>query len=1254
MQSKISLLFSFALLLSTSLGGCNCGETPPDVDANITRRDAGRIDSQGLDAASGQDNTVGTDSASDEDANTGNDAATGSDSAVTTDATGSDDASEEQDATGSDDASGEQDAASGSDAASSCPSVGACAQQGATRCDGNAVQTCEAQDGCLLWSDAVGCVDGESCSNGQCSSACTPECSQTGVRHCADANSVEICGQFDTDTCLDWGGATACPDSAPICSNGLCAAACSPECSVAGAKRCAGNSVEQCGDLDGDGCLNWVVIKSCPSTETCSSGVCADRCSDECSVVGERNCAGDGYMICDNHDTDTCLDWGSVMACPSGSSCSNGYCTQDCTEECTSVGETSCQGDAVRSCGQFDSDSCLEWGTAVACDDGQTCSNGQCAGTCQNECDQANVNRCAGDGTQTCGNYDSDPCLEWSGISPCNDGSSCSGGLCTTGCTDDCAEGDRECVGTSGYRVCGTNFDSDACWDWGPGVACASGETCNPNTTQCESGCVDACSTSTPLTCNDGINTLSCVEGNSGCAEWSTNPCGDGQACIGTACASCNADAFEPNNTADFAFTIMTLNGTTFENNSLTLCQPDEDFFRYQASAGQNILINLSFQHAQGDLDLEVFSPTGNLVATGWTTTDNERAVINNTLPGDYIIRVFGYDYGRVYGDSNTYGLRLSTVSCTDKCYVENLRTCTDSNSIGTCADINGDGCLEPETVTQPCGDGTSCKDGQCVACSDACTLSDEVCYHANHFNCVMPAGYSCTFWQHSNECAATEMCNPDATQCQACAADAEEPNNTFGTATALNQYGSIDNKTICTGDMDFYRIAVQPGHSIEARVLYENLSGFDSAELSVMIYKADQSLYLRTVSGSDVPILYSNEGAVAEEVFVEVASAYAGENMPLSTNTYTLQLADRSCQNSCDQTVAFRCTDDAQLQACEDSNGDGCVEWGSIQTCDNYFQVSGFACQDDGCKWICSADAYDTSTPNDDAGHATAMIVGNTASNLSICTGDADWFKVQVPAGNSVRFPIKVTTGDLQLYVATAAGDVLGFDPDSNVDKSVVLSNPGSTPQEMYVVVFGQDGAQGNYNILTIEQANCLNECSWVGYLDCQNASTQAACLADVDSDFCYEWDSNYGGACPEPTSACSTDYGCIYPCTADSFDSISPNNNDWLNSGDINDGVTQNLTLCAGDVDFYRIPAVALGSSVTITANISTSLSAGDLDLILYDAQGVFVGQAATTHSTEQIVLQARKAGDYFLRVSLHTGTLAAYSLSIARSAQ
>jgi len=47
---------------------------------------------------------------------------------------------------------------------------------------------------------------------------------------------------------------------------------------------------------------------------------------------------------------------------------------------------------------------------------------------------------------------------------------------CTT-CTDECIPGSRQCIGTTGYRVCG-NYDADSCVEWSTTNNCQAGTAC--------------------------------------------------------------------------------------------------------------------------------------------------------------------------------------------------------------------------------------------------------------------------------------------------------------------------------------------------------------------------------------------------------------------------------------------------------------------------------------------------------------------------------------------------------------------------------------------------------------------------------------------------------------------------------------------------------------------------------------------------------------------------------------------------------
>jgi hypothetical protein len=99
---------------------------------------------------------------------------------------------------------------------------------------------------------------------------------------------------------------------------------------------------------------------------------CENECSGSTSSLGA---SGGGYYQC-VQDSNGCWSWSSwVCDCASGETCNQGVCA--CEDECTS-GSIECVGDSLyRTCGDFDSDSCVEWKN-IACESGETCSEGSC------------------------------------------------------------------------------------------------------------------------------------------------------------------------------------------------------------------------------------------------------------------------------------------------------------------------------------------------------------------------------------------------------------------------------------------------------------------------------------------------------------------------------------------------------------------------------------------------------------------------------------------------------------------------------------------------------------------------------------------------------------------------------------------------------------------------------------------------------------------------------------------------------------
>jgi len=202
---------------------------------------------------------------------------------------------------------------------------------------------------------------------------------------------------------------------------------------------------------------------------TCQCG--GADCADECQA-GTTRCAGALVETCLDVDDDVCLEYGTPSSCPAGMGCSFGECTDiaDCADECM-TGETVCSGDATQSCAEFDADGCTDLGPAEPCAPGQSCSNGVCGESCADECPDGAL-ECAGMVAQRfCGNWDSDPCNDWSPPVVCPNSQICGpGGLCISNpvCTDECdaATFVYMCM-AGGFTACVADADEDPCLEPG-------------------------------------------------------------------------------------------------------------------------------------------------------------------------------------------------------------------------------------------------------------------------------------------------------------------------------------------------------------------------------------------------------------------------------------------------------------------------------------------------------------------------------------------------------------------------------------------------------------------------------------------------------------------------------------------------------------------------------------------------------------------------------------------------------------------
>ncbi len=342
---------------------------------------------------------------------------------------------------------------------------------GQTRCDGNAVVSCEASG---VWSAPSSCQG--VCVAGACAGSCAP-----GTTQCS-GNGVEGCGPDN-----QWQAPTACTNQ--TCVAGVCQGACAP-----GQTQCLGNLVQSC-DAKGQ----WQTQTTCSgSTPACLNSTCV-----QCAP-GAVQCVSGGA------GTQTCTSggaWGATVDCKN-QTCFNGACTGSCAP-----GQTQCSGNSVQTCGPTGT---FQGGTPCAqptpsCVSGAcACSESTCGGTCT---PLTTVTNCGACGVK------------------CNatnaTGSSCDGTTCSYTCqagTSDCNKGtppDGDGCECATPACCGTGCQTKHSNGFGQFFY-----DCNPPGTFTVASAMAACAayTGNSAMCSTGglcnNNALVCANGASSCVCW--------------------------------------------------------------------------------------------------------------------------------------------------------------------------------------------------------------------------------------------------------------------------------------------------------------------------------------------------------------------------------------------------------------------------------------------------------------------------------------------------------------------------------------------------------------------------------------------------------------------------------------------------------------------------------------------------------------------------------------------------------------
>ncbi len=233
--------------------------------------------------------------------------------------------------------------------------------------------------------------------------------------------------------------------------------------------------------------------------------------------------------------------------------------------------------------------------------------------------------------------------------------------------------------------------------------------------------------------------------------------------------ACCVDDSFEPDDSRAAA---RTLSGTDFDG---TLCPDDDDWIAVPITSGSRIVVDLLFDGARADVDLELVGPTGTVLASSLGVTDSEHIDFTVSTAGTYALHVFSLEAA-----SNDY---LGSVMVT--------RT---------------SGC----TATIQCPVGQVCSAGACR--SGGCT-SLSMCPAMHRCPDAGPGTgpSTCGAWCSTNgDCRSAETCKwfPEGRACEVHGAGANGATcATFadcgGQRACLDWPGGYCARAACTSDAD-------------------------------------------------------------------------------------------------------------------------------------------------------------------------------------------------------------------------------------------------------------------------------------------------------------------------------------------------------------------------------------------------------------------------------------------------------------------
>ena len=787
-----------------------------------------------------------------------------------------------------------------------------------------------------------------------------------------------------------------------------------------------------------------------------------------------------------------------------------------------------------------------------------------------------------------------------------------------------------------------------------------------------------------------------------GCRCEDDADCPQASSCVDGVCTpppGCVDDLAEPNDARDAASALA--RGVTGE---LAVCEGNDDWYLIDICAGGFLQVDLRFAHDEGDIDAWLVAPDGAVLSEATSGNDNETILLSPSADETVYLRVYGFN-----GASNTYETDVVIEGCEPQFCNDDAREDNDAIEFATPAPSGfADDTLQVCAgdvdwfAIDTCAGGVVTVDvtfehqrgdvdarmldaaGVEVASGTSATNDERLRFESDAEQTLTVAvegwsgaenAYGFAVEVTGCGCVADRDCG-DGLVCvegacvpgALCDDDDLEDNDSSDTAAPLGA-GNVAARQVCADDDVWYVVDVCPGGNLAIDIAFTDAAG----DIDVELFDAAGGSLARSTSGTDNERVEWSADA-GGQAFLRVYG-FGG-----AVNGYDLAVAIEGC-------VEPVCVDDGfeidggngtldsaasiepgafdALTICRPGGEDADEDWFAIAVCAGgvftadidfahadgdidlevyadaaeplarstsadddeairveladattlYVRVYGFsgaqndyamAIAVDGCGCEVDRDCPDGQLcldgacvpppaclddrmeENDDAGEAADLVLGAPADRLQICAGDDDWYAFAVCPGGTLTVDVDFTHADGDLDLTLL--DAAGVElarSASILDGETVSATPEAGGR-LFARVFGFDRAENAYAI----------------------AATIVGCPDCID-------------------------------------DGLEPND-DRETATELAAGATDDLRVCADDEDWYTVSLCAGG---TATFEVRFTHAAGDLDALLFDADGAILDGATTVSDNESLRFEAGDtAVELWLRVAGYLGAENDYDLDVA----